>query len=923
MARSFWVSLILVACSARPEPLVRPELLAPSFDALAPDAVTTDTPLSDAPSPDATPPRADLHHPDTVETTAPDTLGDGFTPPDAELPSDAGELIIPPPPLDLTVRPGPGEVRAGRVRSPDELLDGPYTRGGVGDYKLYNSRVAFIIQDAGTTGVYRRYGGMPIDADVVRSEGAPGGSQLGDLFFGYNLRQFDARHVQVLSNGSDDDARIRVTGTDGDFPWLESFLAFLFPDRPMNLELTYDYVLGPDDDFLTIEVTVANPNAHHVAVRTHAVAFLMSTGLRAHFPGPGFDSRDHEGVFSWWSALGDRVTYGVWMQESELNMFMNYSDIMFGALIPFGLHPGESLPFFRYLFVTDRGLAHAESRLRELAAAPPLVALPGIVEADQEALRRGVRLHVVTSVGDHLTTARVGDDGAFELRLPPGSFELLAKADGYLPSPAVAVEIDGVEPTEPPAPVELILPSSTPFTLTVSDGAQYVPARISFIPVSGAPGNILPRIFGEERHPFGAALEIYSGTGVESGVIPRGEYRVWAMRGFEYERDMQVIEAADEPLELSFELERVVDTTGYLSTDTHVHGIHSPDSDVPDELRARTGLAEGLDVIMLTDHDGIFALSEALAAIPGGTDWAATVAGSEVTTYVYGHFNAFPLTPKPEELNQGFIDWFDADAPELFGRIRAAEPDPVVVMIAHPRSAPMAGYFNAVGLDIEEGTIKNPWNWSADFDAVEVFNGRCSGGRGEVVRDWFDLLNRGHLVSVGGGSDSHSTGRPVGLPRTYFGSSSTPRDFHPSELAAAFKELDVFISCGPFVRFEIGDARMGRLLVAPETLEAKVEIHAPSWMTLSDFRIIRNGEQEYRLPATEWPAAEGAICYSGTVALPLPDEDSWYVLEVRGSGNLRPLSSDEPYAITNPIFVDVDGDGLFNPPLPPYQGSQR
>jgi len=97
-----------------------------------------------------------------------------------------------------------------------------------------------------------------------------------------------------------------------------------------------------------------------------------------------------------------------------------------------------------------------------------------------------------------------------------------------------------------------------------------------------------------------------------------------------------------------------------------------------------------------------------------------------------------------------------------------------------------------------------------------------------------------------------------------------------------------------------------------------VEIQAASWMTLSDLRILRNGQVELEIPATQWSPGNGSIRHAGAIPLPLPDSDSWYVLEVRGMGSMHPFSGDVPYAITNPVFVDIDGNEQFDPPLPPY-----
>ena len=46
-----------------------------------------------------------------------------------------------------------------------------------------------------------------------------------------------------------------------------------------------------------------------------------------------------------------------------------------------------------------------------------------------------------------------------------------------------------------------------------------------------------------------------------------------------------------------------------------------------------------------------------------------------------------------------------------------------------------------------------------------------------------------------------------------------------------------------------------------------------------------------------------------------PKVDTWYVFLVRGGQNLTPVGMGTPYAYTNPLYVDADGDGVFTPPM--------
>ncbi|MFC1655061.1 CehA/McbA family metallohydrolase, partial [Myxococcota bacterium] len=387
-------------------------------------------------------------------------------------------------------------------------------------------------------------------------------------------------------------------------------------------------------------------------------------------------------------------------------------------------------------------------------------------------------------------------------------------------------------------------------------------------------------------------------------------------RGFEYEMDRVTIESDGTELALDFVLPRVVDSSGYLGGDFHIHAQYSPDSSVLPEHRVRTALAEGLEILTMTEHDTIRDFGPVVNSLGAG-GFVQAVAGSEITTYLYGHFNAWPLTEKPDHYNYGGIEWFDTWAPDLLQRIRDSESRDVIIQVNHPRSASIGGYFNAVELDIATGTIGRWDNWTDDFDVVEVFNGGCGNGNREELLDWIDFVNRGYRISVGGGTDSHSEFSELASPRVYLQSDQDVEAFTHDELVQNFREMRVFVSCGPFIRFTIDGKGLGETLSAAGPVTAYVHVEAPSYMTLTEIRILRNGEVAWSLPASDWPPGDGAVRFDGVIELD-PGSDCWYALEVVGSGGQHPITGDTPYAITNPIYIDVDGNGQFDPPLPPY-----
>jgi len=73
-----------------------------------------------------------------------------------------------------------GQVRAGRVTGSSQLLKGIKVEGKLGDYKLYNDRVAFIIRDERWSDGYCPFGGELLDAARLGQPGSAGQSTKAD-----------------------------------------------------------------------------------------------------------------------------------------------------------------------------------------------------------------------------------------------------------------------------------------------------------------------------------------------------------------------------------------------------------------------------------------------------------------------------------------------------------------------------------------------------------------------------------------------------------------------------------------------------------------------------------------------------------------------------------------------------------------------
>ncbi|MEO1271797.1 MAG: CehA/McbA family metallohydrolase, partial [Myxococcota bacterium] len=294
------------------------------------------------------------------------------------------------------------------------------------------------------------------------------------------------------------------------------------------------------------------------------------------------------------------------------------------------------------------------------------------------------------------------------------------------------------------------------------------------------------------------------------------------------------------------------------------------------------------------------------------SDKVTAVDGQEVTTFAYGHFNAFPLAYQPVEFNGGAVFPYDKQPAELFAAIRAQQPDDEIIQINHPRGTSFGAYFSYVGFDNTTGEVEFPEEWDLNWDTIEVFNGNC--GRGEPLNDWIAMTNLGLNKVLASGSDSHRENDPIGFPRNWIQVDRADAAADRQALVEPVRGRRVFVSCGPFVRFETEarDAGIGDRITPNAEGEVAfwVQVQAPNWIQLDEVRLWRNGVAVDTVPIEN---QDSGVRFE-MVLRDTPAADAWYAVEVIGSGSLQPVYFRSPYALTNPIEVDANADGQWDPP---------
>lgn len=427
---------------------------------------------------------------------------------------------------------------------------------------------------------------------------------------------------------------------------------------------------------------------------------------------------------------------------------------------------------------------------------------------------------------------------------------------------------------------------------------------------------------------FAEGVMLVDGTGELP--VPAGTYHLVATRGPEYEQSHGVITvAAGERREVSFRLDRTVDTTGWLSADLHVHAAPSFDSELLRERRVISMVTSDIEIIVPTEHNIQIDLSPEIAAL-GYAGMVGHVTGNEFN-FEPGHGGAFPTPFDPDAIDGGAFPWTPPSmcgqpgqgincyiAEEAFAKMRGLIPGQTAVAINHAWwGGADLGYFTNIGwgAGTDQRTAVLPS--AGTFDAIEVLNGYWPNLDviGYLLEDWFTLLDDGYRVSAVGNSDSHSLAQNrVGYPRNWLRLPiDAPNAITPAMLGEAVRQGRVVASSGPFIDMRIDGAQIGdTVTLTGGSVDVTLVVDAPRWIAVDRVRVYLNGDVVKELPI----ANTSRPLLQTTFALSVPADKDGYILAI-ASGD-TPLPADvvggpnwRPIAIANPIYLDGNGDGMF------------
>lgn len=796
-----------------------------------------------------------------------------------------------------------------------QLIGGGFAQGRVGDFLLENDRIRVVIQQAGRAIHPIPYGGTIIDADIKRSTGS-GRDEFGKMGLIYAFgRTANHTKVEVLNDGQKGGyAVVAATGEDAviDYVNVKSVLGRFLgdvqlvrdPNTPIPLTITTYYVLSPGENRVRVLSAFCNGGKESVVMQ---VGDLVDQGGLSDIFNPqgctnGMGAEEClVDPSPWFGYQAEEVAYGyraykfaepktpavnamlyvagvaaVLAEGEDQAGVLSWVDPM-ASQRPgtFGMLAGARRTFLRDFFV-GKDLAEISGTMLALDAAPKARLNVTVQNADGSAAP-GARISVKAAESGRMQTMMVADaEGLARANLSPGNYLIGSAAVGTALEPMTAVTV----PSSGEVSETLKRGASRMLSVQVADPFhQPMPAKV-VVRCTNPPCS--PQLadyhlwFDIEDQPSDIRAIAFAGADGRVDIpLPPAQYEVLVSRGMEYSAFPDSFPVRGEVVDLrsgnqtvSATLAHVIDSTGWLNADLHVHAMASADSSVGNAMRAMNFAAEGVEVLVSTDHDFVTDYAPVLEQLQLNSHMSSMI-GCEVTPFDYGHHNVFPLI-RQDSVNGGAFDWAGGEGASLrlgqmYEGLRQAYSD-VVIQMNHPRTT-QSGALRAMKIDTATGaTHANPADFRQEphpeatafdtklydnnYDSMEVMNG--TGVNTDVLNDWMTFMSRGWLKVGTGASDSHTAYTASGgYGRTWLKVGvDAPSQFTPSAFIQAMKARRALFSSGPFVTltaqkldangqpvgavFEIGDTVS---VGAGESLRLTVDVQAPEWMQFDSVEI--------------------------------------------------------------------------------------
>lgn len=798
----------------------------------------------------------------------------------------------------------------------------------LGDFALKSDRLLIVVAQPGASRnanmTVRQVGGAVIDmTEVNRSN-----DQLSAFYPGRRLDTFDrARIVQARGKS------VKLVLTAPASPGNEKDKV---PARPA---VSVEYELQDGSPFLIVRSRFTNTGKQPLEVD-------LEDDVRA----DGFDKKVKAGETDLFYVHDHffEQAYGLTVEKHAMrtrsdarNSVLSYAPGREGPA-RVTLEPGASHELERRLFAGADLLAVKGEA--ERAAGKPVAEAGGHFVDSQFKPLAGI--DVTLKQGDaEYGTARTDVWGWVKAPLPPGKYTLDYRAPGR------GVHVAELDLTDckngDTINAEFALPDAPVVEAEITDEkGGPIPCKVEFKGV----GETTSPNWGPPAARQAVVNLFYSENGRFRVPINQGTYEVIISHGPEYDvvRMPLKVEKAG-PVALKAQLKRAFETPGWVSSDFHSHSSPSGDNTGDQRGRVLNLLAEHIEFAPCTEHNRLSSYTPHLRALKA-EKLMGTCVGMELTgtPLPLNHQNAFPLILKPRTQDQGapvtdvdpqvqirrLLEWDDS-AEKL---VQQNHPD--IGWLFYDKNGdgkPDGGYKDGFACMhvIEVHPIHSLLTMEPHQLRVDRTGKRLR--YNHTVFNWLQLINQGHRIWGVVNTDAHYNFHGSGGLRNYVQCpTEEPGDIDPLHIVRECKKGHIIMTTAPYMQVKLNGALPGDDLMLKEgKADLSISVHCANWYDIDRVQVLLNGKPEPSLNFTResHPAlfTRKALRFQHRVVLSLK-EDAHVIVVAVGDEPLGEVIGPlwgraNPTAISNPIFVDVDGGG-FKPngdtlgvPLPTKGGT--
>jgi hypothetical protein len=688
-------------------------------------------------------------------------------------------------------------------------------------------------------------------------------------------------------------------------PWLDDAkeVRYILEDGKPYLEIQTDYTGGqapPPKGKGTRNNEDSQRGTVLILDQTPVTSKLISTGL------------DPSSKFYWAYKIGSGQAYGVYCPDATFKKFpaplddnyINYVAVPTSdskGVVTQWLIPGKDL------FEVNAHLAQALGKEVKNFTITVRDSRGPVANAIIEATRAG------TVVGIGITD----DKGVLKTQIAPGEIQIKVATPG---GQSATAKQDPASSDN----LNILLDPAGLLALAVTDqNGKPIPCKAELRALEGT----APLDLGPDAAERNVGNLIYSPDGKIRQAIPPGNYKLFVSHGPEYDAFIETINLSKGgTYEKAITLARVVDSTGFVSAnfDNRTTASRHYSNSTP-AARVLNLLAENIEFAVASDIDHIGNLQPGVDALKAG-DFITVVPGIKLTwsgrKYAQRFHTVFPLAFNGAKQDGGM-----PQRPQhVMVRSWLVRPE---TLPAAPRAVLLDDPAGLRPLTVDiDGDGAPDLSWGSDPMNIENPADILTLKPGSVAPQWLQSLQLGYRPTVYASSDEPDNWHANARVRTYVRvPDANPGKIDPLAVVKAIQSGDSFVTTGPFLDVSLTVGGSDKVFPGQSTTSktgecaVHVTVQAPARTKIERIDVLVNGKVAQSLiRADNAPGFSGAPAqFKGTLNIKL-EKDANIVVVASGSGaNLGRRNELDATrveaAVTNPIWVDVGGDG-YKPSSP-------